>query len=65
MSHVNCIGMKKPWSRQLQHRIIPDYNITTRLSMDLKVMPRYYKGHTFILVVIDEVINFMVTIPIH
>ena len=28
-------------------------------------MPRCFKGHRFILVVIDEVTNFMVTIPIY
>ena len=37
----------------------------TRLSMDLKVMPQSYNGHKFILVMIDEEPNFMVTIPIH
>ena len=37
----------------------------TRLSMDLKVIPRSYKGHRFILVVIDGVTNFMVTIAIY
>ena len=37
----------------------------TRLSMDSKVMSKSYKGHTFILVVIDGVTNFMVTISIH
>ena len=33
--------------------------------MDLKVMLRFYKGHKSILVVIDEVTNFMVMIPIY
>ena len=28
-------------------------------------MPRSYKGHKFILAIIDEVTNFIVTIPIH
>ena len=37
----------------------------TRLSIDLKVMARYYKGQKIFLVVIDEVTNFMVTIPIY
>ena len=37
----------------------------TRLSMDLKVMPKSYRGYKLILVVLDEVTNFMVTIPIH
>ena len=35
-----------------------------RLRMDLKVMPKSYKAHKFILVDIDEVTTFMVTIPI-
>ena len=33
--------------------------------MDLKVMPRSYKGHKYILCVIDEVINYLITVPIH
>ena len=36
----------------------------SRLSMDLKVMPRLYKGHRYILCIIDEVTNFLVTEPI-
>ena len=28
-------------------------------------MPRFYEGYKFILVVIDEVTNFLVTIPIY
>ena len=36
-----------------------------RLNMDLKVMPWSYKGHMFILVVVDEVTNSIVTIPIY
>ena len=28
-------------------------------------MPRSYKGHEYILCVIDEVTNYLVTIPIH
>ena len=37
----------------------------TRLSMDLKVMPRYYKGHKFIIVVTDEATNLKVRIPFY
>ena len=37
----------------------------TRLSIDLKAMPRSYKGNNFISVVINEVTNFIVTTPIH
>ena len=36
----------------------------SRLSMDLKVMPRSHKGHKYILCIINEVTNFLVTIPI-
>ena len=32
--------------------------------MDLKVMPRLQKGHTFILCVIDKVTNYLITVPI-
>ena len=36
----------------------------SRLSMDLKVTPRSHKGHRYILCIIDEVTNYLVTIPI-
>ena len=36
----------------------------SRLSMALKVMPRSYKGHKYILCIIDEVTNLLITIPI-
>ena len=36
----------------------------SRLSMDLKVMPRSHKGHRYILCIIDEVANYLVTVPI-
>ena len=32
--------------------------------MDLKVMPRSHKGHKFSLCIIDEVINYFITVPI-
>ena len=32
--------------------------------MDLKVMPRLHKGHKYILCIIDEVTNFLITVPI-
>ena len=31
--------------------------------MDLKVMPRPQKGHKFILCIIDEMTNYMITVP--
>ena len=36
----------------------------SRLSMDLKVMPRSQKGHWYILCIIDEVTNYLVTVPL-
>ena len=36
----------------------------SRLSMDLKVMPKLHKGHRYILCLIDEVTNFLITVPI-
>ena len=45
-----CIDKLPP--RQLQTRINPNY--VSRLSMDLKVMPRSYKGHKFILCTISN-----------
>ena len=55
----------KPPSRQLQTRINLNYRPMSRLSMDLKVMPRSQKGHHYILCVIDEVTNYLVTAPIY
>ena len=51
-------------SRYLQTRINPNYIPMSRLSMDLKVMPRSHKGHKYILCIIDEVTNFLITVPI-
>ena len=33
--------------------------------MDLKVMPRSQKGHRFILCIIDEMTNYLITVPIY
>ena len=33
--------------------------------MDLKFMPRSHKGYKYILCIIDEVINYLITIPIY
>ena len=54
----------KPPTRQLQPRIYLNYRPLSRLSMDLKVMPRSQKGHKFILCIIDEVTNYLITVPI-
>ena len=50
--------------RQLQPRINLNYRLLSRLSMDLKVMPRSYKGSRYILGVIDEVTNYIITAPV-
>ena len=55
---------EKPPLRHLQTRINPNYVPMSRLSMDVKVMPRLQKGHRYILCIIDEVTNLLVTVPI-
>ena len=47
--------------RQLQPRINLNYRPLSRLSMDLKVMPKSYKGDKYILCVIDKVTNYIIT----
>ena len=54
----------KPPTRQLQPRIYLNYRPLSKLSMDLKVMPRSQKGHKFILCIIDEMTNYLITVPI-
>ena len=49
---------------QLQARINPNYVPLSQLSVDLKVMPRSHKGHKYILCIIDEVTNYLITVPI-
>ena len=51
--------------RKLQTRINPNYVPLSRLSMDLKSMPRSHKGHKFILCIIDEVTYYLITVPIY
>ena len=55
---------EKPPSRHFQTRINPNYILMSRLSMDLKVMPKSQKGHRYILCIIDEVTNYLITVPI-
>ena len=55
----------KPPMRQLQPQIYLNYRPLSKLSMDLKVMPRLQKGHKFILCIIDEMTNYLITVPIH
>ena len=55
---------EKPLTRHFQTRINPNYTPMSRLSMDLKVMPKSQKGHRYVLCVIDEVTNFLITVLI-
>ena len=49
----------KPPTRQLQTRINLNYRPLSKLSMDLKVMPRSNNSHKYILCIIDEVTNYL------
>ena len=51
-------------TRQLQPRIYLQYRPLSRLTIDLKVMPRLQKGHKFKLCVRDEVTNYLITVTI-
>ena len=63
--HICQLNRKdKPLVRQLQSRINLNYRPLSRLSMDLKVMPRSCRGHRYILCVIDEVTNYIIMAPI-
>ena len=55
----------KPPMRQLQPQIYLNYRQLSKLNMDLKVMLRSQKGHKFILCIIDEMTNYLITVPIH
>ena len=63
--HICQLNRKdKPLVRQLQTRINLNYRPLLRLSMDLKVILRSCRGHRYILCIIDEVTNYMITAPI-
>ena len=55
---------EKPPTRHFQTRINQNYTPMSRLSMDLKVMPKSEEGHKYVLCVIDEVANFLITVLI-
>ena len=64
MSYVSVRTDKLP-VRQLQPRIYLNYRPLSRLGMDLKVMPRLQKANRFILCIIEEVTNYLITVPIY
>ena len=64
--HIHQLNRnEKPPIRKLQTRIKLNYRPLSRLSMDLKVMPKSSKGHKFILCIIDEVTNYLIMISVH
>ena len=50
---------------QCQTRIDLNYRTLSRLSMDLNVMPKSHKEHKCIFCVIDEMTNYLITMPIY
>ena len=56
---------EKPPIGKLQTRINLNYRPLSRLSMDLRVIPRSGKGHKFILCIIDKVMNYLIMVPIY
>ena len=63
--HICQLNRKdKLLERQLQPRINLNYRPLSRLSKDLKVIPRSYKGDRYILYIIDEVTNYIITAPV-
>ena len=64
--HIRQLSKKdKTPTRQFQARINLNYRPLSRLCMDLKVMPKSHKGHRFILCVIHEMTNYLITVPIY
>ena len=51
--------------RQLPTRNNLNYRPLSRLSMDLKVMPRLYNGHKYVLCIIEKVTNYLITLLTH
>ena len=51
-------------TRQLQPPIYLNYRPLSKLTMNIKVIPRSQKGHKFILCIIDEMTNYLITVPI-
>ena len=60
---VSC--NKRLPTRKIQMRINLNNRPLSRSNMDLKVIPRSNKGHKYILCIIDEIMNYLIKIPIH
>ena len=64
-SHLPISVQWNPATIQLQTRINPNNIPLSRLTIDLKVMPRSYKGSKYNLCMIKAVINYLITVPMH
>ena len=63
--HICQLNRKgEPQYDSYKQELIYIYRPLLRFSMDLKVMLRSSRGHRYILCVIDEVTNYMITAPI-
>ena len=49
----------------MQTRINLNYRPLSRLSMDIKFMSKSYKGHKFILCIMDEVTNYLILVLLY
>ena len=49
----------------METRINLNYIPMSQLSMDLKVMPRLQKGYQYILCVIEEITDHLITAPLY
>ena len=64
--HTSQLSKKdKIPTRHFQKRINLNYKSLSILSIDLKVMPKSHRGHKFILCVINDLTNKLITMPIH
>ena len=62
--HICQLHKKGPsFNRPFQKRIKLNVPVMTKMSMDIKHMP-HSRGYSFILVILCEVTNFMVTLPL-
>ena len=65
MSYLSIVQKSQTPVRQLEQRINLNHRTLSRLSVDLKVIPKSHKGHKFILSIIDEVTTYLKPVPIY
>ena len=63
--HVSQLFKKgKKFDRPLQKRVNINVPVMMKISMDIKHMPTSH-GYSYILVLLCEVLNYMVVLPLH